>query len=115
MTESHIDQHQLVEQGVADLGTLAQGIQACPAVAGLHPGTRRAIGTQTSRGWLAGLCLHGHVLVVGVVGFVTFSTTMITDQVRAAVKTHARDLYVVVIVVDSQTQAHRGRALRHRR
>lgn len=117
MTESRLDSAQGVADPTADpavdLGDLAQVVQACPAVAGLHPGTSGAITTQTGHGRLAGLLLVNHILLAGVVGFRPHSTAVITEQVRDAVAARADGLYVVVTVI-ATTPESTGPHPRHR-
>lgn len=108
--ESRPDRARPVAAPAVDLGALAQAVQGCPAVAGLHPGSRGAIATRTPHGWLAGLALHERILVVGVVGFWPHCATAVTEQVHAAVATHAEDLYVLVTVFGSHR--HESRILR---
>ena len=118
MTESRRDFAHGVADPTADpavdiLGDLAQVVQACPAVAGLHPGTSGAIATRTAHGRLAGLLRVDHILLAGVVGFRPHSTAVITEQVRDAVAARADGLYVVVTVV-ATTPESPGPHPRHR-
>lgn len=112
MTEPCPDPPQRLDEPTTGLGVLAAAVQDCPAVAGLHPGARNAIATRTSQGWLAGLVCHDHILVVGVVGYPAYTTSQITEQVRAAVAIHAADLYVLVTTIDA---GRRGSARSARR
>lgn len=83
-----------------DLERIAVVVQACPAVAGLHPGQRTSIATTLPQGYLLGVALDGADLTIGVVGRFPARVADIAAQVRAAAAEHAPGYRIVVSVED---------------
>lgn len=83
-----------------DLERIAQAVQACPAVAGLHSGPGEETVTYLRRGRLVGVRVVDGQLAIGVIGHYPAAVAEIADQVRAAAAPYVADMTVIVTVED---------------